>query len=380
LRLTARGRDQRILIGETVDNLLVVCDSLRETQSVRQQLEGVFKIVPVPVNRLREVGPPGPFTLIGTNLGDVAQISEIRDWLRKRPKGAKVVFITKRSSRLETLQAYAIGATDLVHRPFDGKMLLRKLYGDFAALAGTTADFPTEGFPGVAAAFGALQDIFASVCLDGHLDPVVIDTAGEAIVHQLETENLASWIEIVRKHHSQTYQHCLLVTGLAVAYGLWLGLSRTDLKRLSFAGLLHDVGKCRIPIAILEKPGPLDAGEWKIMRQHSSLGEEAIMAIKGIPPDIAATAVLHHELLDGSGYPQGLKGSEIPDLVRTLTITDNFAALIERRSYKPPYPGAKAYQMLLDMGPKLDQDLVREFQGISHFRTASAAELGKASA
>jgi HD-GYP domain-containing protein (c-di-GMP phosphodiesterase class II) len=149
---------------------------------------------------------------------------------------------------------------------------------------------------------------------------------------------------------------------------------------LSFAGLLHDVGKCRIPISILEKPGPLDAKEWKIMRQHSLYGEEAILAIKGIPPDIAETAVQHHELLDGSGYPHGLKGGEISDLVRTLTVTDNFAALIERRSYKPAYSGAKAYQMLLDMGPKLDRDLVREFQGISHFRTASAEELGKASA
>jgi putative nucleotidyltransferase with HDIG domain len=363
-----------------VDSLLVVCESLREVQSVRRQLEGVFKTVPVPVNRLREAGPPGPYTLIGANLGDLGRISDIRDWLRKKPKGAKVVFITKKTSRLETLQAYAIGATDLVHRPFEGKMLLRKLYGDFAALAGSAADFSTEGFPGVAAAFGALQDIFASVCLDGRLDPVVIDAAGEAIVHQLETENLTSWIETVRKHHSQTYQHCLLVTGLVVAFGLWLGLSRTDLKRLSFAGLLHDVGKCRIPISILEKPGPLDAREWKIMRQHSLLGEEAIMTIKGIPPDIAATAVQHHELLDGSGYPHGLKGNEIPDLVRTLTVTDNFAALIERRSYKPPYSGAKAYQMLLDMGSKLDQDLVREFQGISHFRTASAQQLGKASA
>ena len=101
----------------------------------------------------------------------------------------------------------------------------------------------------MAAAFGALQDIFASVRLDGRLDPAVIDAAGDAIVRQLETDDLTSWIETVRKHHSQTYQHVSLVTGLVVAFGLWLGLSRTDLKRLSFAGLLHDVGKCRIPIS-----------------------------------------------------------------------------------------------------------------------------------
>ena len=101
---------------------------------------------------------------------------------------------------------------------------------------------------------------------------------------------------------------------------------------------------------------------------------------KGPSPRYRRNGVQHHELLDGSGYPHVLKGGEIPDLARTLTITDIFAALIERRSYKPPYSGSKAYQMLLDMGPKLDRDLVREFQGISHFKTASTEQLGKASA
>jgi putative nucleotidyltransferase with HDIG domain len=366
------------LIGETVDNLFVVCDSIREAQSIRRQLEGVFKTVSLPVDRLQEAGPPGPYTLIGTNLGDLAKISGIRDWLRQKPKGAKVVFITKRTSRLETLQAYAIGATDLVHRPFDGKTLLRKFYGDFAALAGPAGDFSIEGSPGVAAAFGALQDIFAAACLEGRLDPPAVDKAGEAIVRHLETESLVSWIEAVRKHHSQTYQHSLLVTGLVVAFGLQLGLSRADLKRLSFAGLLHDVGKCRIPITILEKPGPLDADERKIMRQHSLFGEDAIRTMKGLPGDIAGTAVQHHEYLDGSGYPHGLKGGEIPDLVRALTIADIFGALIELRPYSPPYSGEKAYGILLDMGAQLDQDLVREFQGISRFRFAGG--FGQASA
>jgi putative nucleotidyltransferase with HDIG domain len=355
------GSSSSELIGATVDSLFVVCDSIRDAQSVRRQLDGVFKTVSIPVYGLREAGPPGPYTLIGTDLGDLPHISDIRHWLRQKPKGAKVVFITNRTSRRETLQAYAIGATDIVHRPFDGRTLLRKFYGDFAALAGPEGDFSIESSPGVAAAFGTLQEIFAAACLDGRLDPPAIDEAGEAIVRQLETESLASWIEAVRKHHSQTYRHSLLVTGLVVAFGLRLGLSRADLKRLSFAGLLHDVGKCRIPITILEKPGPLDAKEQRIMRQHSLFGEEAIRAIKGLPGDIAATAVQHHEYLDGSGYPYGLKGGEISDLVRALTIADIFAALIELRPYSPPYSGEKAYQILLDMGAQLDQDFVREF-------------------
>jgi HD-GYP domain-containing protein (c-di-GMP phosphodiesterase class II) len=72
--------------------------------------------------------------------------------------------------------------------------------------------------------------------------------------------------------------------------------------------------------------------------------------------------VHHHELLDGSGYPHGLKGNEISDLVRIMTISDIFGALIERRSYKPPLSSEAAFQILVDMGPKLDMDLVRAFR------------------
>jgi HD-GYP domain-containing protein (c-di-GMP phosphodiesterase class II) len=75
--------------------------------------------------------------------------------------------------------------------------------------------------------------------------------------------------------------------------------------------------------------------------------------------------VHHHEYLDGSGYPHGLKGSEISDLVRILTIADIFGALVERRSYKAPRSAEAAYRVLLDMGSKLDTDLVREFRAVA---------------
>lgn len=362
-----------------MDNLSLISDSDTDAQSLRQHLEGVFDTLLLPVNRIREAGPPGRYTLVSSNLGNLAQISDVRDWLKQKPKDAKVVFITRKSSRREALQAYAIGATDLVHRPFDGKTLLRKFYGDFELLAGTSSDFSTEGSPGVAAAFDALQKVFSSAWLGGPLDQIAIGTASEAIVRQIESQSLTSWIEVVRKHHSQTYQHSLLVTGVVVAFGRQLGLSLTDLKRLSFAGILHDIGKARVPVSILEKPGPLDHKESNVMKQHPLSGLDALRAV-ALPADIADSVLHHHEYLDGSGYPHGLKGGEVSDFVRTLTIADIFAALIERRSYKPALSGEQAYQILLDMGPKLDKDLVREFRGISRFSIEAATELGKSGA
>jgi putative nucleotidyltransferase with HDIG domain len=211
--------------------------------------------------------------------------------------------------------------------------------------------------------------VFASAAVGAPLDQAAIDKAGEAIIAQIQTEGLELWIETVRKHHSQTYQHSLLVTGLAVGFGRQLALSHADLKRLSFGGILHDVGKARIPVSILEKPGALDNDEMGIIKQHPLFGSEALASVPGLPAEMVDVVLHHHEYLDGSGYPHELKGGEISDFVRVLTIVDIFGALIERRSYKPPFSGEAAYQILLDMGPKLDKDLVREFHRISRVMT-----------
>jgi len=92
--------------------------------------------------------------------------------------------------------------------------------------------------------------------------------------------------------------------------------------------------------------------------------------MQGIDPDMLDMVVHHHEYLDGSGYPHGLEAHQLSDLVRMMTIADVFGALIERRSYKAPMAGAEAYQILENMGQRLDRDLLREFQPISRVNTA----------
>jgi HD-GYP domain-containing protein (c-di-GMP phosphodiesterase class II) len=135
--------------------------------------------------------------------------------------------------------------------------------------------------------------------------------------------------------------------------------------------MLHDIGKARIPISILEKPGPLDNDEMAIMRKHPEYGYEALQSMPDIHKDMMDMVVHHHEYLDGSGYPHGLQANEISDLVRIMTISDIFGALLERRSYKEPMSGEDAYQILLNMGPKLDKALVREFHFASGLKVAA---------
>jgi putative nucleotidyltransferase with HDIG domain len=345
-----------------VNRLSIIADTVFRADHISEQLAGVFETQVFCIDEIvyRE---PTEFTVGDLNL-DGPHIPDFKLWLKRRPKRGKVILLVDKASRFQSVQAQAIGATDLLPRPIDAKSLVRLLLGDIQSLA-RGSDFSIDDAHGVAAGVKALQNVFASASLGNPLDQKSINAAGETIVSNIEEDGFGRWIDTVRKHHSQTYQHCLIVTGAAVTFGQHLRFPPADQQRLATAGLLHDIGKARIPVAILEKPGPLDADELAVMRQHPLFGLEALKDVPELQPEMLDMVVHHHEYLDGSGYPHGLHASEISDLVRTITIADIFGALIERRSYKPPMSGEAAYQILKDMGPKLDRDLVREFQPIS---------------
>jgi HD-GYP domain-containing protein (c-di-GMP phosphodiesterase class II) len=103
-----------------------------------------------------------------------------------------------------------------------------------------------------------------------------------------------------------------------------------------------------------------------IINTHPMLGYEMLRGTPGLADDTLDMVLHHHEYLDGSGYPHGLRGAEICDLTRMLTIADVYGALVEPRSYKPPMSGLAALNVLHDLGPKLDQTLVRVFAPIAH--------------
>jgi putative two-component system response regulator len=128
--------------------------------------------------------------------------------------------------------------------------------------------------------------------------------------------------------------------------GVVMGLERTSLLALYRGGYLHDVGKVGIPDSILFNPGPLTAAQWVIMRSHTTRGEEICRHLKSLRP-VLPIIRNHHERFDGSGYPDGLRGTQIPLLARVLQIADVYDALTSRRSYKPAYSPAKALEIIL---------------------------------
>jgi putative nucleotidyltransferase with HDIG domain len=351
--------------------LLVVGDCRAHPDELRHRLRDLFEVSFQPLDDIFDLAPRD-LTLLDVDLADERELLTIKQWLKKKPQNSKIIFATEKASRLQEARAFALGATAIIARPVAEWALLTALGGDRRTLANVEAAAEGSFGPGITAAVDALQNIFSAACSGEPVNGVAVQTAGNAIVDQMEARGLPNWIDTVRMHHSQTYQHCLLVTGVAAAFGQHIGVSRKDRQRLSFAGLVHDIGKAHIPLAILEKPDRLDEAEFAIMRKHPEYGFDALKTAGAIPSEMLDMVIHHHEMLDGSGYPHGLQGSEISDLVRIMTISDVFGALIERRSYRPPLSGEAAYQMLLDMGPKLDKDLVRAFEFASRV-TQSAA-------
>ena len=145
---------------------------------------------------------------------------------------------------------------------------------------------------------------------------------------------------------------------------------------------LHDVGKIAIPDAILGKPGKLTAEEFDEIKKHTSYGEKIIHDLqkKTIDNDFVEYArifaVSHHEKWDGTGYPQGLKGTEIPLLGRIMAIVDVYDALVSARPYKEPFPHTKAAEIIISgKGVSFDPILIDLFEGIHHIFEAIAAEL-----
>lgn len=166
-----------------------------------------------------------------------------------------------------------------------------------------------------------------------------------------------------------TQIHSINVANFAMGIAYYLGLPRHEIDWLRVAGLLHDVGKIGTPESILTKPGKLEPTEFDEMKKHAAHSRQILSQIEFTKDynEMAAIAAAHHEKLDGSGYPDGLQGSELPIKARILCVADIFDALTQDRHYRKGMPIAKAFSILDEMTPaQLDANCIaalKQFMG-----------------
>lgn len=161
-----------------------------------------------------------------------------------------------------------------------------------------------------------------------------------------DTESvLFALARIVEAKDGTTGDHCDRLSHLAVVLGEALGLPYDDLTALRRGGILHDIGKVAIPDAILLKRGKLDDAEWAIMRQHPATGAYLCSALRTMRRTVDIIRY-HHEKWNGSGYPSGLSGRDIPLLARVFQVVDVYDALISERPYKAALPAVEVIRVL----------------------------------
>jgi putative two-component system response regulator len=175
--------------------------------------------------------------------------------------------------------------------------------------------------------------------------------------------------------------HCQRLSIMAAALGVALELPAHDIQNLQRGGYLHDIGKISIPDRILFKPGPLTPDEWELMKSHTLRGEKICTGIKSLT-SVLPIVRSHHERWDGLGYPDGLRGEQIPMLARILQLADIYDALTTVRPYKAAYTPEEALSIIMEETGKgwRDPKLVRIFADlIPMFRGPALPDLSRLS-
>jgi len=348
--------------------LLLASDDQEQSRELEYILRSVSDVDTMSTADLPEApGSQISGIVVDINLRSAESVQRVRNKLRHESYRAMPrLFVLADALHHGSMQAWALGATDTISRPFDAAGILQRIRAAFPDNeAYDSTDRGKTLNRGIAAAHEVMVKIFHKLPAGEPLRFSDVVQAENKIIKALKHSSLREWLTTVGCHHADTFRHCLFVTGFAVAFAQHLGMREDDQRRLVRAALLHDVGKAFIPTAILDKPGMLNDDEMSEVREHPLRGYQALATQGGFPPEMLDVVLHHHEFLDGTGYPDGLTANQISDIVRLTTIVDIYAALIESRPYRVPFTHAKAFSIMEKMEGKIDMHLLHAFRPVT---------------
>ena len=210
-----------------------------------------------------------------------------------------------------------------------------------------------------------------------------VNIANELTDSILRDDAVAIELGMLNVSDEYTFRHSVDVAALSIMIGKTLGLPVEKIRELGISGLLHDVGKAKIPAEVLNKPGKLNDDEFALMKQHTLFGLQILKEKNTFNEPILMGVLQHHEKLNGRGYPQGMSGNAVSEYARIISVADIFDALIAKRVYKDPLAKAETLEMMMGMTQELDRDVLQAFINtvilypVDSYVTLSNGELAK---
>lgn len=291
---------------------------------------------------------------------DLHKLREHREFLDFFP----VVAVVDYKSRRECFQADALRMMNVFDRSdrLSKVLSLIKRLGAPDLLAALPEDTPDEMKLIYKQANAHLEAFHLAAVTD---EAIPIESGREVasnLLTILQTNGIHAWIKMVKFHHNPTYAHSLEVAGFAGWLACQLDWSEDDCLQVIVGGLLHDIGKSRIPQDLLDEPTDPDGVELNLVQKHAQLGYEILKDRFELDNETKEIVYFHHEMLDGSGYPIGLSGEAINPKVRVITIADLFTTLTEERACKPALSHREAIASMNKMYRKIDQAFYAAFR------------------
>ena len=190
-----------------------------------------------------------------------------------------------------------------------------------------------------------------------------IHNISKHIMHEFDTlSDVVNYLHLVKPLDDYTYSHSLNVSLMAIVIGKWMGFNEKQIDEIAIAGLLHDLGKTKVSQHLLSKPGKLTPEEFDEIKKHTILGFMMVEKAMNISPEIKYAILMHHEKIDGSGYPTGATENQIPLYARIIAVADIYDAMTSNRTYRDklcPFEVIKDFEM--QTYGKLDTEVLSVF-------------------
>ena len=331
------GKDgiARLKKEQVLQQILIVDDSDMNRAMLREILKDNYSILEAGngvecLSCVEHMGPSLSLILLDLNMPEMDGFEVLAELSRLGyMDDIPVIIISGTDSTADICRAYDLGATDYIHRPFNTQVIYRRVSNTITLMAKQRrmAELVNRQIDRATKQQELMVDF---------LSRIIGYRSGESNPHFANISTLSALLLQALQKRKNHY-----------------GLTEQDCQLIATAAVFHDVGKIGIPESILLKPGKLTAKEFEVMKTHTLIGDNLIKSLEIYhdEPLLQMAAQIcrwHHERYDGGGYPDGLKGEEIPICAQVVSIADVYDALTSARPYKPAFSSEKAIQMILN--------------------------------